>query len=250
MPTTYIAPGERTSPIFCGAFAAGCGGPSQVAGELQPGPVALWGSPKLWPLLTKAQEEQRTWYYGDNAYFARGKYYRITRNAYQHNGIGMPDPARFKQFKMGIKPWRQKGTHIVVCPNSPVHFQLFGMSVETWLKETVATIAQYTDRPIRIRWKTRAKACPLSQDLQGAWAVVVWSSNSALEALVAGIPIFVQAPHAATYRFGTPDLSLIETPVAPSDQARLKFCQVLAANQWTLDEIRSGMAWSQLREAA
>ena len=167
IPTTYIAPGERTSPIFCRAFAQGCKGPSQVAGELQPGPVAMWGSPKLWHLLMQAQQEGRTWYYGDNSYLGRGTYYRITRNAYQYTGPLDALPMRFSSFQLKIHPWRQKGTHIVVCPNSATHFKLFGLDVEVWLKEVVATITAHTDRPIRIRWKTRAKACPLGVDLKG-----------------------------------------------------------------------------------
>ena len=77
---------------------------------------------------------------------------------------------------------------------------------------------------------------------------MTWSSNSAVEALLAGIPVFVQAKHAASYRMGTPDLTKIENPVAPSDNIRLRFFQALAANQWTAEEIASGMAWAQIRE--
>lgn len=248
IPMTYAAPGERTSPIFCAAFAKGCGGQVQIGGPLRPGPVALWGSPQLWPLFLQAQAEKRTYYYGDNSYFGRGEYYRITRNTLQHDGTGPGNAKRFAAFGLSIQPWRQNGTHIVVCPNSPAHFKLFNQDVNVWLRDVVATLTRHTDRPIRIRWKTRAKAYPLSHDLEGAWAVVVWSSNSAVEAIVAGVPVFVQSKHAAAYRLGLANLERIEDPIYPDDRTREQFCHSLAAHQWTAEEIGRGVAWRALRD--
>ena len=64
-PTAYSTPAFRTPPIWCAAFAAGCGGRVQEGGPLRPGPVAMFGSPGLWPILRQAQAAGRGWVYGD-----------------------------------------------------------------------------------------------------------------------------------------------------------------------------------------
>lgn len=252
-PTVYAVPTERTSPIWCAAFAKGCGGKVVTDRRLREGPVALWGSPLLWPLLQQTRAENRTWYYGDKGYYGRGEYYRITRNAFMHDGIGDYPPDRFRRFGLQMQPWVTAAPwratrHIVICPNSPAHFSLFGLTVEQWLGETIATLSQHTDRPIRVRWKSRQQVRSFADDLQGAWAVVVWSSNAAVEAIVAGVPVFVLAPHAAAYRMGSQDLSQIERPRTPSDAERQRFLFALAYQQWALEEIASGQAWRELNQ--
>jgi hypothetical protein len=112
----------------------------------------------------------------------------------------------------------------------------------------LVTLRQHTDREVRVRTKPDRWTRPISVDLAEAWAVVVYSSSAALDALVAGIPVFVLAPFAAAYRMGTPDLTQIETPVYPDD--RDPFFHSLAAQQWTLPELASGAAWRDLRRLA
>jgi hypothetical protein len=245
-PTTYIAAGERTAPRFGRAFAAGCGGRSVVMPPmkaLRPGPVAMFGSPQLWALLQKAIGLGRDWLYGDHGYFGRGLYFRITRNAYQCDGTGAGSSARFRLHERPVQRWRRDGANILVCPTSPGHCQLHGMDVHAWLAWVNANLRQHSDRPIVVRWKTDER--PIARDLQKAHAVVAWSSAAAIDALIAGVPVFVLAEHSAAYRMGTPDLSRIERPVYPDD--RQEFCEVLAANQWTLDEIAAGVAWKALQ---
>jgi hypothetical protein len=244
VPVTYAVTSEKTSPIFAKAFAAGCGGPVWRDNSLRPGPVALFGSPQRWDLLQNAIQRGREWWYGDHAYFGRGRFYRITRNAYQHDGQGDAGPDRFNAHLRLVQPWRSSGRHVLICPNSPTYFRLFGMDVHEWVKGLTETLAGVTDRPVRIRWKGQDE--PIASDLQDCWAVVAFSSAAALDALIAGVPVFVTAHFAAAYRFGLPDVSLIESPVYP--EHREPFLWNLADNQWTLDEIRQGVAWRSLQE--
>ena len=104
-------------------------------------------------------------------------------------------------------------------------------------------ISSYTDRPIRIRDKKDRR--PIEADLMDCWATVTYSSSSALDSLIAGVPVFVLADFAAAYRMGSPDLTQIESPVYPND--RQKFCDVLADQQLSCCEIRNGEAWRALR---
>ena len=75
------------------------------------------------------------------------------------------------------------------------------------------------------------KTAPLAVDLKDCHAVVVHSSNVAVDALLAGVPVFCTVPCAA-YRMGYADLSKIESPLYPDD--REQWAWNLADQQWTL----------------
>ena len=242
-PVSYGVQGEYTSPRFAQAFAAGCGGRLTFRRHLEPGPAAIFGSPQRWTLIQRAMNEQRC-YYGDHGYFGRGVFFRITRNTYQHDGSGAGDARRFARFTIPIRPWCRTGRHIVICPNGAEYFSLFGLNVEQWLAHVHSELSQHTDRPIVVRWKRTET--PLAADLVDAWAVVAFSSNAAVEALLAGVPVFVLAPFAAAARMGLSDLAAIESPAYPED--RLPFAAALASHQWTLDEIAGGIAWRALQD--
>src|SRR5688572_9354165 len=215
-PVSYYAPGEITSPRFAYAFARGCDGEiAEYTDGLFPGPVALFGSPAVWPLLRQAQVEGRDFYYADHAYFGRSYYYRITKNGYQHDGTGPGSLERFGHHGRWVYPWKRDGTHVLVCPNSHVYFGLHGLDGDAWLSETVATLKAHTDREIRVRMKHGSG--PIGPDLIDCWAVVVFSSAAALDALIFGVPVFVLAPFAAGARMGLSDLSQIESPIYPDD---------------------------------
>jgi hypothetical protein len=203
----------------------------------------------LLPTLRQAQNEGRTWYYADNGYFRPGKvggYFRVTRDAVQHEGDGEAGPKRWNKLGLKIKPWRKTGSTIIVIQPEPLSTELWRVD-KKWAAKVIAELKRYTDRPIVVRRKIGDKlqdhAPPLAVALQDAWAVVVWTSNVAVEALLAGVPAFCTDPCAA-YRMGTPDLSRIEDPVMPDD--REQWAWNLAANQWSLDEMRSGLCWREL----
>lgn len=244
-PVTYAVAGERSSPRFGAAFARGCGGRvmSHTQG-MQPGGFASFCSPPVWPLLRRAQAEGRDWFYGDHAYVGRGTHFRVTRNAYQHDGTGQGSKARWRALGRPIQPWRRSGHHIVLCPNSDVYFGFFGMTTTEWVADVTARLRAVTDRPLRVRSKRDAR--PIALDLVDAWAVVVYSSAAAIDALIAGVPAFTLADFAATYRMGTADLTRIEQPVYPDD--RESFLWSLAAHQWTCEELARGDGWRALGE--
>ena len=250
--TAYAARSEMTSPLWARAFVDGCGGTVAERNELQPGDVALFGSPVTWCLLQQAQQEGRTWYYGDHGYFGRhnapiggpgGKvYYRTTRNAYQHDGSGDGDAVRFARLGVPVKPWRMGGNHILLCPNSPGHFALHGGDCGRWIADTTAALRKHTDREIKVRVKTAGTA--FADDLRGAWAVVVYTSACGFLAALEGVPCFATA-HCASGAFGSTFLHRIESPHRPDN--RYELACVLAAHQWTAEEMRQGMAWERLQ---
>lgn len=245
MITVYAIPAERTSPRFARAFATGCGGRVVTTRQHVDGPIALFGSPHLMEVLERARDEGRDWYYGDHAYFGRFRFFRITKNALQHTGEGKGDARRFDRLGVSIEPWK-KGRHVLVCPPDRKYARCIGMDEQAWLRGTLAALKRHTDRPIRIRKREGAEKNPvtLANDLQGAHALVTHHSNAAVEALCMGVPVFVTAQCAARAMAET-DLTKIESPRYPDD--RLRWASVLAANQWSIAEIRRGQAWRALK---
>ena len=64
----------------------------------------------LLPTLNQAQAEGRTWWYMDNGYFRPGHfagYYRVTRNAMQHDGTGNVSSERWERLGLNIAPWKK-----------------------------------------------------------------------------------------------------------------------------------------------
>lgn len=245
-PVAYVAPHEKTSPRFAYAFSCGCKGPQVEDSELRPGPVALFGSPQLWSgILQEAIAESRTYYYGDHAYFGRMEYYRVTKNALQHSGHGSAGSDRFAAHGIPIRSWRSRGDHILVCPPDASFARLMGFPADHWVRHVVETLKEYTRRPIRVRIRRGAEfsSHTLAQDLEGAHALVTYTSNAAVEAVLVGVPVFCLGACAGR-TMGLSDLSRIETPIYPD--WREQWAANLAANQWTLPEIASGECWDAL----
>jgi hypothetical protein len=246
----YAVPSELTSPRFAAAFAKGCGGVVVEDGSLRPGPLALFGSPKLMPQLHQAAHEGRDWYYGDHAFFGRMIYYRVARGTYHYDGS--PDAVevdRGRAARLGIevRPWRRSGRHVLVCPPDAALASYRGFNSALWLDNVLAELQAATDREIRVRDRSLARMGArrsLADDLADCWALVTHSSNAAVEAAVMGIPVFVTAPCGASW-VASGLLDRIEYPRKPDD--REEWVDRLAAHQWTMGEIASGQAWAALR---
>lgn len=247
---TYAVPTEHTSPRFARAFALGCKGRATNDDQLQPGPVALWGSPERWGLLQQAIREGRDWWYADHGFYRRGKCYRVAKNAYQyvptHDDILAAKPDRLRACHVDVThEWQTDGTAIVICPNSPEYMARFGIDAHQWVLDLVDRLGRLApNRPIVVRWKAMAQRRPLYLDLHNAYAVVVFSSNAAIEALCAGVPVFVLAEWATARQMGRGTIDEINRPYYP--ELRIPFLWRLAERQWSLVEIESGMAWKDL----
>ena len=248
--------GHKHSATVCQAFAAGIvGAPILPPAPYVSGQTFMYGCLRgLLPTLRQAQAKTDIypWFYGDNGYVKRGHYhgyYRVTRNAYQHDGRGEADEGRWRSLGLDIKPWRKGGKHIVVCPPSRLWGALMGFSADVWLDQTLKKLGEHTDRPIRVRMKmsweqVKKPTAPLEEDLADAWMLVTHSSNAAVEAVLYGVPVICTESCAAQI-MGRTSIADVESPVYPDD--RLRWASVLASNQWTLDEMRDGTCWRMLK---
>lgn len=137
-----------------------------------------------------------------------------------------------------ILPWRADGDDVLVIPPSAAIEQLFG--VQGWLQRTLERLKRCTQRRVVVSFK--GDAAPLSHRLAGKWCVVTWTSNVAVEAACAGIPVFCHTESAAApVGNWLADLeNRIERPRMPD--GREQWAAALAAGQFTVREIAEGKA--------
>lgn len=199
--------------------------------------------------LQQAKSQKIDFYYIDNAYFdvTRGTHYRVSKNAIQHSGAGTSTGERFNKMRLTVSPWREAGEHVVVIEQSPSFMRAVFGYCGNWLEDTVSRLRTLTDRPVLIRpWSSdKVKlAGTLGADLEQAWALVTHSSAAAITALLHGVPIVAESGAATSM---SASLLSIDRPTLPRDRHR--FFSVLADNQWTTEELRSGLAWQTLNPA-
>lgn len=249
MMTAYLNRGGAGNPVMT-AFARGAGCRLAYAEDARgagPDIPVVWGVLRNSDqIVAVAKSEGRHFFYTDHAYFGRGHYfnYRITRDAHEAGRVRECPSDRVERLGIQLSPWRKRGSTILVCP--PTQFFMDAHGCPDWLRTTLATLRANTDRPVEIRSKPAAGAPsePLESALGRAYAIVTHSSNIAVEAAVAGVPVFV-APTSAAAPVGETDLTRIEQPRRPERQAWLNH---LAYSQFTFDEIANGEAWRLLLE--
>jgi hypothetical protein len=230
--TCYAQPDKEKSRRVLEAFTAGCGGrmANTTARALEPGAAAFYGVRAPWlHLWEQAKREGRDWYYLDNSYFdcARELQFRVTKNALQHTGRGVSDGKRFAALGIEIKPMREDGENVIVCPSS-VEFMRAVAGDPGWLDRVTRNLRrQYKSGCVIVRTKQEKR--PLLVDLERARLLVTWASAAAVTALLQGVPVMCAPECCATYA-----------------QDRAPWAAVLADNQWTLAEIRNGTAWRTL----
>lgn len=244
--TLYPVPGKEKSKLICNAFAAGA--PKHATGAV------FFGTEGVMQAFQRAK--QGTWWYIDNSYFdtQRGIYFRVTKNALQVDPRGQVSTGeRFAKLGIKVEPWREAlGPDTLLCPQSDDFMKsTLGLKDFNWVAHVQATIATYgTALPVRVRpWNRdkKAAAVTLEQELPKCRLVISHSSSSSITALIRGVPSLSTGPTAAAYHLTGPltQGSFLEPP-RPDDDERLRFCQVLADNQFTLEEFKNGTAWKWL----
>jgi hypothetical protein len=213
---------------------------STEAKALEPGAAAFYGVRPPWlHLWEQVLREGRAWWYLDNAWFdvSRESYFRVGVNAVQSWSTRPSDGKRLAQLGVKVRPWRRSGRHVLVCPQSDEFMQTVAGQIG-WQQRVTAEIAAHTGRLTVVRGKRAPQ--PLAVDMADAWLVVVHSSAAAVEALIHGIPVIVTDPNCAAAEFSS-TFDEIDWPRRPNGVE--EWAARLADSQWSLQEMRAGMAW-------
>ena len=209
----------------------------------------------------------------------------IKRDANYFNKNSPPD--RWKQLQDKAKrerwdrclQWRDDGDFILIVGQNPngvgtTNIRKRGISYKQWVVNTVKELVKHTDRKIHYRpHPTRMKKWnnvshreaslreldsisqfsqispfkDLKKNLENCWCVVASASNAAVDSVYAGIPVITSDPMSMVYDISSHDLSQIEYPKMEEENICQWFYD-LAYAQWTPEEIKSGEAWSHIKE--
>lgn len=204
--------------------------------------------------------QNRNFLFVDHAYFMKGydhpNWMRISRNRHSFGPslIGS-DSTRFNTyFPRKLSSWRGgTGKHILVMP--PTHAIGWLFDAHDWEEKTVAKLKSITDRPIRVRGKpnnpvvddlgnllymddSQSGGPSLIEDLNDAYAAVVYNSNAAIDCIQAGVPVICEDACAATaISFKYDD---IDTDAMRTEPQRMQWFYDLANSQFTREELRLG----------
>lgn len=222
-------------------------------------------------ILKDAEAQGTSYVYFDKGYTNRGwktqdanVYYRFSVNGFHPLDYFQDEPRpadRWKRLKIELKPRRTGGKNIVFagCTHKFARFNDF--EPHAYAAEIVKELRRYTDRPIVYRPKPSDHGDatipgttlsdvekPIENELKNCHALVTFSSNAAMDAIVAGVPAFVLGPSIAK-PVSNSDLSQIESPRFPTDAERLQWACDLAYCQWNFGEIQSGVVWKEIERA-
>lgn len=173
---------------------------------------------------------------------------------HDHNGAGLwyvGGPERWESFGIPLKPWRKRGTHILLREQRGIGSTRMA-SPPLWHDDAARRLAALTERPVVFRAHPRSRLYPevaagqppLDDALADCHAVVTWASAIAARALVAGVPVFYEAPTIVCAGACQRDLEGLDSPHLPD---RLPALERLAWAQWSLAEIARGLPFEYLR---
>lgn len=201
-----------------------------------------WGSEKL---LRDCTERDRVYWHIDNGFCRPGRgrphgYYRFAYRSMSPKFLPNADSSRARALGIELKPWRKDGAHILLALPGADFGRGIGMNMPEWIVDTRSELPRATSRPIVIR--DRQSPVPVEQHFRNCWALVTHSSNIAVDAVIAGIPVFV-APTSAAAPVGNLNWDALERPAMPDRQAWLNS---LAVQQFTPAEMGNGTAYDHL----
>jgi len=175
--------------------------------------------------------------YIDNAYFdkCRDVYFRVTRNALQETRWLDSDCARFDALGIPIEPRYERKQGYTLHVLQSERFMRFTMDGEdcTFVgrRKNLKTRVWGQNKPEQVK--------TFARDLYRSALVVTHSSAAAIGAVLAGVPVETSKYSAAHWFSGKP----VTDPIWNN---RRRWAGSLADRQFTIEELRSGYAWSIL----
>lgn len=179
------------------------------------------------------------------------------------------------EANLSMQPWKETGDRIILALQRPtdasIRFPEYRRPelYAKWVVRTVQSLRKASSRPVWLRAHPASFTNPeesrwisdLRSNLQGhvgwddssgsfvealsnCWACVSFSSGSAVEAVIHGVPSFVQDSGSFAWEVSGHDVSSIESPPMPE---RTQWVSDLAWVEWSLEEMENGAPWQHLK---
>ena len=195
------------------------------------------------------------------------KYYRVGLNHFMR---GLADfknyksnSDRFDDLNIKVKPWRDKGEHVLLIGQNMSDASLSGLNMAWWIENTIKMLLKNTDREIIVRdhpenkrklketvdrfnYTNRVsydKNVNIKDSLHNSWCTVSYTSGSSVDSIIEGIPVITCSEHNFIWPISSHSLEDVENPKCNS---REQLLYDLAYTQWSVEEIRQGKPWKHL----
>jgi len=211
-----------------------------------------WKKSLAYKFGTAHKEQGGKWLVMENGYLPKIKgseYYLLEENGF--NGRGKIKTEQEDRFEISTPAWNKEGSYVLVIAQFGHRDTDISMPI-SWPDNVVMKLREFTSRQIVYRPKVLRprflkrryldvmtdNESNLEDQIKHAWAVVVYSSKAAVNALQLGVPVFVCGPNSVAADFARRDISNIESPYYPENRKEL-FNKISWA-QWNKEELVSG----------
>jgi hypothetical protein len=170
---------------------------------------------------------------------------------------------RFQKYHAHhLKPWKQhKSGYALLIGQVPGDRSLHGLNMNRWLQvmanrlnktgievvyrphPRVRKKADKTEKELFVPVGTRLSTGTLEQDIANAAYTVIYSSTTAVESVLAGVPAVVMSEGSIAWPVTSHDQ---KEPFYTPD--RTKWCNDLAWRQWSKKELSNGTAWEHTKQ--
>lgn len=167
------------------------------------------------------------------------------------------DPTRFdKHFGADLKPWRKGDGYALLVGQVRTDTAVDGTDIIRWYKRTTEDLrlsgwdVRFRQHPreiernfgkIEIPGTVYSKAS-LADDLAGAAYAITFNSNTGVDAIMAGVPVYTEDEGSMVWPIASHDGKIV-TPDRRPHLNRLAWCQ------WQKHELADGSAWEAIRQA-
>jgi hypothetical protein len=213
--------------------------------------------------------EGKTVVFIDLGYFERQKggryrgYHKVAINsrhptAYIEKMMGLGLPKR-RQDIPEIQPWKKNGENILVTGMSARAAEAIGYDPGEWEADIIREIkfayphlniiyrskpTWIEARPLKYAQFEHGASGSIRRSLENAKVLVTRHSNTAVDALVHGIPIYCE--EGVAYPLAIHSINQLENPIYPDN--REQWLNALAWCQFEMSEIESGLMWDFLTQ--
>ena len=213
-------------------------------------------------IYKRCWQDNRRFLYMDTGYFGNRPnplnphgwkvWHRVVPDNIQHSEIIERPSDRWERLNIKPNPRQKTGKKILIAAPDVKPCQVYGIELEQWLTDTISAIKTHTDRPIEVRQRDPNRQKRLVNDFSAALldvhAVVTYNSNAAVEAVLAGVPVFVRAPVSAALPVSNKDFTKIDDPWFPDEDLVQQWCRHLAYGQFHNNELGNGTAEAIIRQ--
>lgn len=220
------------------------------------------------PLLNRSMCELHTQYrIGVNGFLNNSGIFTDSREDYPSD--------RFEKLNISWPGWKKSPDgHILLMLQLPGDASLRGQNIYEWAFHTVQEIRNYTDKKIIIRTHPLAPLRPgdefydfffklhqeniidvslsyasntcLSQDFNDAYCSISYTSGSAIDSILHGIPTIAVDPGNFTYEISSHYINEILNVKEETSEQVHRWLNRLAYHQWSIEEMYNGEAWEYL----